>query len=303
MSIVVTGSAGFIGSHLVEALAAAGRSVVGIDRRTPPPGLAGTHLIADLSDFSSDVVTALEEAECVFHLAGAAGVRSSVPDIERIRRRDNVEATRTVLAATPRSTPLVVTSSSSVYGGARRTGRGLRPSREGDPLRPRGGYARSKVAVEQMCARRAALGGSVAIARPFTVAGERQRPDMAISRWLETARRGAPLVVLGSVDRVRDVTDVRDVVRALVRMADRQVQGVVNVGTGRGWRLAELVEAVAEAVGVPVRIRTREAPPQEVRATLASTDRCRELLGFVPRTDLRGLVERQARAELVEVPA
>ena len=292
--VVVTGAAGFIGGHLTAALRAQGLDVVGIDRRP------GAEVVADLTGPGGDVHDLLHEADAVFHLAGCGGVRRSGPDAERTWWRDNVLATEVVLGAVPASTPLVVTSSSSVYGGARRG----RPSDERDRLRPRGGYARSKAEVERRCRARLSKGGQVAIARPFTVAGEGQRPDMALAGWIRTAARGEPLPILGSPDRRRDVTDVGDVVRALLAMADRAVTGVVNVGTGVSHSLAELAAAVAAAVR-PTGVVVRPALSDEVEATQAATARCERLLGFRPRTDLDALVRRQARAALAleEAPA
>lgn len=304
--MVVTGATGFLGSVLVDTLLAGGQTVVGIDRR--PPAVSSTRpglrlLLADLLDRDERVTDALAEADAVFHLAARPGVRDSgahrFPDparLAQLRRRDNVDATARVLDVVPPATPLVVTSSSSVYGGADRVTGRVRPSGEDDPLRPLGGYARTKVAAEQLCGRRLAAGGRVAIARPFTVAGEGQRPDMALARWLAAARAGRPLRVLGSLERSRDVTDVRDVACVLVALAGTGACGPVNVGTGTGHTLAEMLAAVGQAVGVEPVVTLEPAGAEEVRDSLADPRRLQRLVGFVPRTDLAGLVARQARA-------
>lgn len=302
MSVVVTGAAGFIGAHLVARLLADGHQVVGIDRLPGVPAGARP-LLADLAEPDDAVRAALTEAEAVIHLAGCPGVRDRAPDIARRRRRDNVLAGEQVLALTPPSTPLVVASSSSVYGGARRGPDGtLRPCAEDDRPAPRGGYARSKAVLEQRCAARSARGGHVVVARPFTVAGEGQRPDMALSIWIDAARRGEPLRVLGSPDRRRDVTDVRDVVEGLVRLAERQPTGTVNLGTGIGHRLADLASAVLRAVGSPAPLLVEPVSPVEPPATLADTRRCLALLGFTPRTNLDALVARQVAAHPMDTP-
>ena len=295
MSAVVTGAAGFIGRELVRQLLAAGESVVGIDRiaQSPCPGL--TALTADLCDRDERVAAALTGADAVFHLAGCPGVRDPRPAIDTLRQRDNVLAAATVLAAVPGGTPLVVTSSSSVYGGARFG----RSSREGDRLRPRGGYARSKVAVERLCRRRMAVGGRIVIARPFTVAGEGQRADMALAGWIAAARADQALRLLGSPARTRDVTDVRQVASALIALAGTVTQGPVNVGTGHGHSLAQMVAAVAKAVRVEIRIQVVPAGPAEVPDTRADTTRLRRLIGWVPETDLDRLVARQVAAGTV----
>jgi nucleoside-diphosphate-sugar epimerase len=202
---------------------------------------------------------------------------------------DNVVATEQVLAAVPRPIPVVVASSSSVYGGSRRG----RPSHEDDRLRPRGGYARSKVAVEQRCAARAAAGGVVTVVRPFTVVGDGQRPDMALARWIADARAGGPLVVYGGLNRRRDLTDVRDVVRALVELIDRAVCTTVNIGSGVGHSLAQLTAAV-RAVVAPVPVEVVPLPVSEPAETLADTRRGELTFGFVPTTDVRDVVRRAA---------
>ena len=298
MSVVVTGAAGFIGRHLVHALTARGDAVVGIDRR---PGIPVTArpLLGDLNDIGNDdIAGALRRADAVFHLAAFPGVRANGPAAEQRRRLDNVGAANRVLDLVPLGVPLVVTSSSSVYGGS--TGR---PCAEGDTPHPRGAYARSKLDVERRCARRVSRGGHVAVARPFTVAGEGQRPDMAISRWIAAAQSGEALTILGSGDRSRDITDVRDVVEGLVRMLDRGVRATVNLGTGVGNRLDAVVAAVAAAVDRDVRLVVARAAADEPPATLADTRRCHELLGFVPTTDIDAVVRRQLASSLVTAGA
>jgi nucleoside-diphosphate-sugar epimerase len=283
MSVVVTGAAGFLGRALVAALVADGITVLAVDRRPPPTGPGIVPVQADLLGGDPAVAAALRGADAVFHLAGRPGVRDAGAAADAARIRDNVAATAAVLDGVPTGTPLVVTSSSSVYGGA-----AGRPSRETDPLRPLGAYARSKAAVELLCA-----GRPVAVLRPFTVAGEGQRPDMALARWIAAVRAGRPLRVLGSPERSRDVTDVRDLVRAARLAAERGVTGPLNVGTGRPHTLAELAAAVCRALGAPAELEVRPAAAVEPAATWADTTRLGRALGFVPVTDLDALVARQ----------
>jgi nucleoside-diphosphate-sugar epimerase len=307
VGVVVTGAAGFIGRVLVRTLLDAGTDVTAVDRRPFPAPVLGrgrkerlTVLTTDLTVVDAEnraaLAAAFGAADAVFHLAGCPGVRDPRPDVEYRRHRDNVLATARVLDLVPLDIPLVVTSSSSVYGGAV----GGRPCAERDPLSPRGGYARSKVAAERLCATRLEAGGVIAVARPFTVAGEGQRPDMALSQWIAAARTGRPLRILGSLDRTRDITDVREVARVLTTLADRAVCGTVNIGTGTGHRLGEVVSAVAAALGTPVEAVVEPAGPAEVADTLADTRVLRELVGFVPRTDLLDVVTRQAAAQPTE---
>ena len=295
MPVVVTGAAGFIGGMLISALAADGERVVAVDRRpipVCPPGV--TVLRADLLDRDPTVDDALRAADVVYHLAGSPGIRPAGPRAEYHRYRDNVLATRVVLAMVPPSTPLVVTSSAAVYGGYTD-----HASREEDQVRPLDGHGRSKVEVERLCAERFAAGGTVAVARPFTVAGEGQRPDMAIARWIEAVRTGAPVRVFGSPWHSRDVTDVRDVVRSLRAITERGVVGLLNIGSGAPRTLADVVTAVCQAVGAPPELEILPARPDEPVVTQADTCRHEQLLGFRPRTDLDTVVRRQVAAGLV----
>lgn len=291
MATVVTGAAGFIGRMLVRELAEHG-AVIGVDRLPQHPVAGVVALTADLLDRDEAVRDALAGADVVYHLAGCPDVRDLRPDAGEWRYRDNVLATAAVLAAVPHRTPLLVTSSSSVYGGTRRG----RPCREGNRPRPRGGYARSKALLEHVCQRRRHAGGEVLVVRPFTVAGEGQRPGMALSRWIEAARAGRPLRLLGSPERSRDLTDVRQVVAALRDLAGSGARGTVNLGTGVGRTLAEIVCAVERVLDVEVTTELVAAHRVEVAHTLADTRLLRRLLGWVPETDMDDLVARQAAA-------
>lgn len=297
MAVVVTGAAGFIGAQLVVRLLRDGHHVIGIDRRPGVPSGAMA-LRGELTTPTREMLDALRGADAVFHLAGCPGVRGSGRDLAARRLRDNVWAGDVVLGATPASTPLVVTSSSSVYGGATVTADAVRACHEDDRLNPRGGYARSKAVLEAHCAERAKAGGRVTVVRPFTVAGEGQRPDMAIAIWIAAALRQQPLTILGSPQVLRDITDVRDVVEGLVRAAHQSESQVINLGTGVGHRLSELATAVQRVMDVRVATQLQPAFPAEVGATLADTSRCRTVLDFVPRTDLDDVVRRQAAAHL-----
>lgn len=291
MVAVVTGAAGFIGTVLTQTLAGHG-PVIAIDRRPPqaPPGV--TAITADLLGRHQQVFRALGEASVVYHLAGCPDVRDPRADVEHHRYRDNVLATAAVLTWVPPEVPLIVTSSSSVYGGTP----DRRPSVEADQPNPNGGYAHSKLLVERLCEARLQAGGLVTIVRPFTVAGEGQRPGMALSQWIAAARAGRPLRLFGAAERTRDITDVRDVVRALRDLYRCRATGVVNVGTGVGHTLHELACAVCAELGVPLRVTVHDPHPAEVTHTLADTTRLRELIGWTPHTDLADLITRQAAA-------
>lgn len=299
MRALITGASGFIGSHLSDELLSRGHTVIGVDRR-PSARLARSHqVLLDLAD--NPAITGLEavvrDADVVFHLAAQPGVRSDEPFIEHARHRDNVVATHHLLSVTPPSTPVVATSSSSVYGGSKLGDDGPRPSKETDELRPRGGYARSKVQMEDVCTRHRDDGATIAVVRPFTVVGERQRPDMAFAIWLEALKRGEPIEIFGSGRRSRDITDIRDAVAGLIRVAETRHNGTINLGTGAGHTLVEMVTTLVEASGIEGRVTHRPVPEEDVTATLADTSRCEHVLGFVPSTDLGELLERLVQAD------
>jgi nucleoside-diphosphate-sugar epimerase len=300
MKALVTGSAGFIGSNLVARLARRGDEVVGIDRRYTrstdvlqlPLDIADPRCLVDIAGWAG-------WADVVFHLAARSGVRTRRSDIDELRRRDIVTATEHMLALTPSHTHFIVTSSSSVYGGAQRTRGGFhRPSHEEDVLRPKGGYALAKAHMEQLARGYRRFDDGLAIVRPFTVIGEGQRDDMALSMWIDATRNGDPITILGNLDRRRDVTDVRRVVDGLIAVADRRFCGIVNLGAGRPRTLAEMVEAVFVAMGRGTSLLFAPAKPEEVRATYADTTRARTQLGVDLTTDLLDATRRQADRRL-----
>jgi nucleoside-diphosphate-sugar epimerase len=294
MHAVVTGAAGFIGGHLVRDLTERGYRVTGIDREPTTEGETSNHLTLDLAHpvRISGLAEIVATAQVVFHLAGRPGVRGGGRELAHQRHRDNVVATAHVLRTTSPDTHIVTTSSSSVYGGSSMRDGVLIPSRETDPLRPVGDYALSKVLMERLCATRRESGGSISVIRPFTVAGERQRPDMAFAIWLNALQRGEPITLFGSGERSRDVTDVSDVVEGLIRAAETRVDSTVNLGTGVTHRLLDMARALLDVSGLDGDIVHAPVSTDDVGATLADTERCRELLGFVPETDLHAVLER-----------
>ena len=295
MRALVTGSAGFIGARLVQRLAARGDEVVGIDRR-PRRGGPGLHIVMDLAERRSLGETARWAgwADAVFHLAAQSGVRSDLPGIDARRRRDILTAAEHVLAATPARTRLILASSSSVYGEAARRRGAWRASREDDALHPVSRYGRCKAEMEAMARGRRRDG--LAVARPFTVIGPGQRPDMALSIWMEAVRRSEPITVFGGLDRARDVTDVEAVVSGLTAMADLGFCGTVNLGAGRPRLLGEMVEAVFSAMGAETEVRVVPAHPEEVKATCADPSLAASQLGVDLTTGLRRAAARQAEA-------
>lgn len=284
---VVTGAAGFIGSHLVEALLARGHDVVGIDAFTPyyDPSIkraniaaacrhaSFTLLPARLDELALEMVLAPDDV--VFHLAAQPGVRASWGDGFSDYARNNVEATQKLLEAarTCAVRRVVNASSSSVYGDV------PLPMTEDGPLRPVSPYGVTKLAAESLGdAYHRAFGLDIVSLRFFTVYGPRQRPDMAFHRFIDAVAAGRPLTVHGDGTQRRDFTFVDDVVRVLIAAAERGQPGrAVNVASGSATAVTRVLEIVEELVGRRAHVEHRPAPPGDARDTQAAIERAHEL--------------------------
>jgi UDP-glucuronate 4-epimerase len=306
--VVVTGVAGFIGSHLAEALLDRDHEVVGIDAFTGhyPPAEKWSNLsgLLDRPGFelqpldlaTVDVEPLLAGATAVFHLAARPGVRTSFGPGFSAYLRDNVLGTQRLLEACVRAQVprLVLASSSSVYGDAPSY-----PTTEESRTRPASPYGVTKLAAEHLCQAYAQLTRSsmaVAILRYFTVYGPRQRPDMGFRRFIEAAVAGRPIVVYGDGGQTRDFSFVADVVRATMLAVTAPVAvEAVNIGGGRRSSLNEALELIGTATGRRLRIEHRPPRPGDVRHTGADGTRADALLGYRPETDLAtGLAEQVA---------
>lgn len=275
MRFLVTGAAGFIGSHLVRALREEGHTVTGLDRRP------GADLELDL--LTADLDPVLAQAEAVIHLAGQPGVRESWAQFPGYSR-GNIETTQRLLEGLRGRSlhKFVLASTSSVYGQA------PMPAREDGPALPISPYGATKLAAESLCdlyGRTASIPW-VAL-RYFTVYGPGQRPDMAFTRWLRAARRGEPIPIFGRGDQVRDFTYVEDAVEATIRAAVSSVSGVaVNVGGGSTVPIREALAEIEAIVGAPLRLEHLPAAPGDMDITRADTARLEALLAFRPATSL-----------------
>lgn len=304
---IVTGAAGFIGSHLTEALLAAGNHVIGIDAFTSyySPSLkranvaeASRHprfelLPADLNELELSEV--LQPGDVVYHLAGQPGVRQSWGEGFTEYSRHNIEATQRLLeACLQRSVARVVyASSSSVYGDV------PLPMTEDGPLRPVSPYGVTKRTAEELCLVYArTFGLDVVPLRFFTVYGPRQRPDMAFNIFIRSVLQGLPLAVHGDGSQRRDFTFVSDLVGVLIAAAERAEAGIpINVGGGSSVSLVEAIELIQEILGVPAKLEYRPSPPGDARDTQASTVRL-AALNPPPPTPLRSGLEQQVAWQL-----
>ncbi|MCO5169806.1 MAG: NAD-dependent epimerase/dehydratase family protein [Planctomycetes bacterium] len=303
MRVLVTGGAGFIGSHVVEALLRRGDAVVVLDafdpyydtavkRRTAAAlEVRGARVIeGDVRDPGA-VARALDGVDRVVHLAARPGVRASLDD-PATTFDINVRGLLVLLEALRRAPrPLVSASSSSVYGGDARP-----PFHEDQPAsRPLSPYAASKRAAEHLCATYAQLFGIGSTAlRFFTVYGPRGRPDMAVGRFVRAALTGEPAPLHGDGAVLRDFTYVDDIVAGVVRAVDRVAGGhdVLNLGGGEVHTLRALIAEVEAAAGAPVPLRPGPAAQGDMTLTLADLTRARVALGFAPRVPLAEGVRR-----------
>jgi UDP-glucuronate 4-epimerase len=301
---LVTGCAGFIGSHLVEGLLARGLTVTGVDALTPyyDTGVKRANLAAAAADpafrfVEVDLRTAplaplLDDVDVVFHLAAQPGVRASWADGFVATVDHNLLGTQRLLEAVrDRGVDRFVhASSSSVYGDVAGV------MHEDAPTHPHSPYGVTKLAAEQLCATYAANWDVPTVAlRYFTVYGPRQRPDMAMHRIVEAALTGVPFPVFGDGRQRRDVTYVGDVVAANLATLDRDLPGgtVVNVAGGSIVSLREVIALVEDVTGREVPLDVRGVEAGDVRDTAADLARVRDLLGWRAEVSLADGVRRQ----------
>ena len=314
MKAVVTGAAGFIGSHLSETLLDEGWEVTGIDCFTDyyDPALKRDNLKtalckrnfvfveADLR--SADLAPLLDGAAVVFHQAGQPGVRLSWGDGFGAYTSHNVIATQRLLeTALHVKVPRVVyASSSSVYGNAAHY-----PTTEAELTQPHSPYGVTKLAAEHLCSLYAANWGlSTVSLRYFTVFGPRQRPDMAMARLVEAAVNGTAFPLFGDGTQVRDFTYVADVVRANLAAARADVPPgtYLNIAGGSSIRVRELIALTEELSGSTIELERLPVQPGDAQQTGGAVDRAEKVLGWEPQVPVRdGLAHqiswyRQVRA-------
>ena len=303
---LVTGAAGFIGSTLAERLVADGWSVRGVDRFTAyyeegqkRANIAGVVGNPAFQLVEADLLTAaieplLADVDVVFHLAAQPGVRLSWADGFRLYNDLNVNVTQRLLEVCSAATlqRFVYASSSSVYGQSPQY-----PTDEESPTRPHSPYGVTKLAAELLCGAYAEnFGVPITSLRYFTVYGPRQRPDMAIHRMIEAARRGTAFPLFGDGSHVRDFTFVDDVARATMMAGTAPLPAgtVLNVAGGSQTKVSDLIDLVGDVVGHPVPVQLMPGQHGDVSRTGGAIDRAEQLLGWQPRVSLRDGVSAQA---------
>jgi UDP-glucuronate 4-epimerase len=308
-NVLVTGAAGFIGSHLCERLLAAGHSVIGLDNFDPfyPEPLKRQNLAAFLAHpeftfvegdcaVAEDVDRAFpSRPDVIVHLAAKAGVRPSIADPLGYTRA-NIVATQVLLEAARRHDVkrIVFGSSSSVYGNNEKV-----PFSEEDPVEhPISPYAATKRAGELICHTYHHLFGmGVLSLRFFTVYGPRQRPDLAIRKFATLMSKGEPIPFYGDGSTERDYTWIDDILTGVVASIQRTRTHpgefeIINLGESRTTPLSRLVQLIGDAMGVKPNLQRLPMQPGDVNRTFADVAKAKRLLGYHPTTPVEEGIPR-----------
>ena len=304
MRCLVTGVAGFIGSHLAERLVANGHTVIGVDRFSDyyDPSIKKSNLASlmgsnNFSLVQRDVASLTERevtnADVIFHLAAQPGVRGSWGRSFETYVSDNIIATQRLLELVKglKLRRFVFASSSSVYGEA-----GPNPATEDEQTKPLSPYGVTKLAAENLCMTYYRNYWVPAVTlRYFTVYGPRQRPDMAFHRFIRAARDEKPLVIYGTGNQKRDFTFVSDAVDANISCIEADCVGrIMNIAGGRSVEVMETVRILESLTGKSLKLKFEENRRGDVSSTAGDITLAKEVLSFNPKITL----EEGLKAEL-----
>lgn len=303
MNCLVTGTAGFIGSHLSRRLLKEGFSVIGVDSFTDyyPRWIKERNLstLKNENNFSFleedinslDLNRLLQNVDCVFHLAAQAGVRASWGQSFSEYIRNNIEATQRLLEESKEHHlhKFIYASSSSVYGYCPEL-----PMSESSPLLPYSPYGVTKLAAENLCYLYSKNYGVPTISlRFFTVYGPGQRPDMAFHKFFKSTSENKPITVFGTGEQTRDFTYINDIIDAIFACINNGQTGeTYNLGGGNRKMLKDLLPLFEEICGKKISVKWEEKQKGDVPHTLADIQKAKKDLGFAPRTAIdEGLSE------------
>jgi UDP-glucose 4-epimerase len=297
MKTIVTGAAGFIGSHLAEHLLAAGHQVIGIDsfldyyprfvkemnlaRLTKHPQFQ----FQELNILDADWKSLLKDTTHVFHLAAQAGVRASWSKNFVVYTKNNIEATQLLLEEA-KNHPLqkfVFASTSSVYGDTDAI-----PMKEDSVVKPVSPYGVTKLAAEELCYLYWKNHGIPSVSlRYFTVYGPGQRPDMAFYRFLLAQLEGRTITIFEDGNQTRDFTYIQDIVTGTLLASQKGKEGsTYNLGGGSRISVNEVLALLQEVTGKKPDVKYSEKQKGDMRHTFASTELAKKDLGYVPRVSL-----------------
>jgi nucleoside-diphosphate-sugar epimerase len=301
--VLVTGCAGFLGSHLCERLISEGHEVVGVDCFTDfyPRELKDRNLerlrnesgfkLREIDLSNADLTGLLEGISGVYHLAAQPGVRGSFGSGFPHYVEHNVLATQALLeeATLNPVSWFVYASSSSVYGDTP-----TYPTTEEAQLCPVSPYGMTKVATEEIAGVYHRTSGVPVVGlRYFTAYGPRQRPDMAFSRFIARALNGEPLPINGDGRQIRDFTYVDDVIGGTIAATHGEPGSVYNIGGGNATSVIDIVGVLEELLERPLEVVFRSDQRGDARQTCADGNRAADGLGFVPGTGLAEGIARQ----------
>lgn len=296
---IVTGVAGFIGSHLAETLLNQGEKVIGIDHFNDyyEPSLKRQNIstfenhpnfkLIEQDIQSADWQSLLSEVEVVYHQAAQAGVRASWGEGFRAYTERNINTTQILLEAAKNAKHLrrlVYASTSSVYGNAETL-----PTAETVPPQPVSPYGITKLAAERLCVLyNQNFGVPFTSLRYFTVYGPRQRPDMAFHKFYRDILLDRAIPIYGDGQQTRDFTFVSDAVAANLAAATvpEAVGEIFNIGGGSRVVLSEVLDTMEKIVGRPIRKNHVEKAMGDARHTGADVSKAKKILGYQPKVSL-----------------
>lgn len=304
-NVLVTGVAGFIGSHTCERLLGMDRNVIGIDsftdyysRDIKESNLAEfegnrrfTFHEIDLADLTTTgALDLLDGVDTVIHLAAQPGVRGSWGHQFGTYVRNNIQVTQTLLEASKVAdiAAFIYASSSSVYGDT-----DVLPMREDAVCRPYSPYGVTKLAGENLChLYHRNFGVPTVSLRFFTVYGPRQRPDMAFHKFCKAIVEGSPIQVFGDGAQTRDFTFVSDIVSGIVSAESAPPGTIANLGGGSRVTVLQTLETLFEVAGARVPVNLVDTSPGDVRDTSADLTVAKREIGYAPKVSLpQGLAE------------
>jgi nucleoside-diphosphate-sugar epimerase len=305
MRILVTGVAGFIGSHLAECLVSQGHKVVGVDcftdyyaREVKEANIKKLRSESAFDFHDADILeinleAVLQNIDVVFHEAAQAGVRASWGANFKVYTENNIRATQRLLEAakTARLRKFIYASSSSIYGDAESY-----PTHEEMKPMPISPYGVTKLAAEHLCHLYHKNYGIPTISlRYFTVYGPRQRPDMAFHKFIEAVYNGEEIPIFGDGEQTRDFTYIDDIIDANISaMSAETVGGVFNIGGGSRITVNDTVALIESACDRKAKRKYTEKQKGDVIHTAADISKARKLLGYEPKYDIEKGIANQA---------
>jgi len=303
MKVLVTGCAGFIGSHLVERLLEEGYHIVGIDcftdyysedmKRKNMEGFKNNENFEFIEKdiLNMNLMPVLEGVDYVFHLAAQPGVRASWGKNFEVYTRNNILATQRLLEACKglEIKRFVFASSSSVYGDSKELP--LKESLYPKPLSP---YGVTKLAAENLCVLYYKnYGIPVVSLRYFTVYGPRQRPDMAFHKFIKAVLEEKAITIYGDGNQTRDFTYVSDAVNATVLGMKGEPGEIYNIGGGSRISVNKAIEVIEELTGKKAKIKYEPFQKGDMRDTYADISKAEKGLGYKPEIDINTGLKKQ----------